>query len=319
MIIIIGLFGAGEVTGGLHGQNRLGGNSLLECVVFGRIAGDRAATILQKKAVALSTKEWITVVLREVREGPEYGHGIRVFRFNLPGALQKSGLHIGQYVAIQGEWDGQQLLGFYSPITLPNDYGVIGILARVDKGTLSEWMTALRPGDAVQMKAMGGLVIERLPKQKCFSYRDQVVTKIGMIAGGTGVAPMVQILRAAMKKPYSDHLLCLSLIYAAETEEELTFMNLLESLKSEKGDRKVKFDMHVVLNNPPPGWTGGVGFIEASTIRQNFISSSPDLLTVICGPPVMQSVVKRILGSLNYPESMITTVDQEDKSPISKL
>ncbi|CBZ30669.1 putative NADH-dependent fumarate reductase [Leishmania mexicana MHOM/GT/2001/U1103] len=40
---ILGLFGAGEVTGGVHGGNRLGGNSLLECVVFGRIAGRHAA------------------------------------------------------------------------------------------------------------------------------------------------------------------------------------------------------------------------------------------------------------------------------------
>lgn len=36
---ISGLYGAGEVTGGLHGGNRLAGNSLLECVVYGRIAG----------------------------------------------------------------------------------------------------------------------------------------------------------------------------------------------------------------------------------------------------------------------------------------
>ncbi|KAF7136837.1 hypothetical protein CNMCM5793_006407 [Aspergillus hiratsukae] len=39
---IEGLWAAGEVTGGIHGQNRLGGSSLLECVVFGRIAGDEA-------------------------------------------------------------------------------------------------------------------------------------------------------------------------------------------------------------------------------------------------------------------------------------
>lgn len=41
---IQGLWAAGEITGGLHGQNRLGGSSLLECVVFGRIAGDGAAS-----------------------------------------------------------------------------------------------------------------------------------------------------------------------------------------------------------------------------------------------------------------------------------
>ncbi|KAL2018748.1 hypothetical protein VTK56DRAFT_454 [Thermocarpiscus australiensis] len=40
---ILGLWGAGEITGGLHGDNRLGGSSLLECVVFGRIAGAQAA------------------------------------------------------------------------------------------------------------------------------------------------------------------------------------------------------------------------------------------------------------------------------------
>jgi flavocytochrome c len=40
---IEGLLAAGEVTGGLHGKNRLAGNSLLECVVFGRRAARKAA------------------------------------------------------------------------------------------------------------------------------------------------------------------------------------------------------------------------------------------------------------------------------------
>merc|ERR1712127_1111177 len=38
-----GLYAAGEVAGGIHGNNRLGGNSLLDCVVFGRVAGQHAA------------------------------------------------------------------------------------------------------------------------------------------------------------------------------------------------------------------------------------------------------------------------------------
>ncbi|KAF1995352.1 Flavocytochrome c [Amniculicola lignicola CBS 123094] len=44
--IIEGLWAAGEITGGVHGGNRLGGSSLLECVVFGRRAGDACAAYL---------------------------------------------------------------------------------------------------------------------------------------------------------------------------------------------------------------------------------------------------------------------------------
>jgi urocanate reductase len=41
--IIPGLYAAGEVTGGIHGSNRLGGNALADINVFGRIAGRNAA------------------------------------------------------------------------------------------------------------------------------------------------------------------------------------------------------------------------------------------------------------------------------------
>ena len=43
---VSGLFAAGEVAGGVHGANRLGGSSLLGCVVFGRVSGDSAAAYL---------------------------------------------------------------------------------------------------------------------------------------------------------------------------------------------------------------------------------------------------------------------------------
>lgn len=41
--VIKGLYAAGEVTGGIHGTNRLGGNALADIAVFGRIAGESAA------------------------------------------------------------------------------------------------------------------------------------------------------------------------------------------------------------------------------------------------------------------------------------
>lgn len=45
---IEGLYACGELAGGVHGANRLGGSSLLGCVVFGRVAGDSASSFLLK-------------------------------------------------------------------------------------------------------------------------------------------------------------------------------------------------------------------------------------------------------------------------------
>lgn len=46
--VIPGLFACGEVTGGVHGGNRVGGNALMDCQVFGMIAGENAANYSQE-------------------------------------------------------------------------------------------------------------------------------------------------------------------------------------------------------------------------------------------------------------------------------
>ena len=45
---IPGLFAAGEVTGGVHGANRIGGNAVADIVVFGRVAAESALKYLTK-------------------------------------------------------------------------------------------------------------------------------------------------------------------------------------------------------------------------------------------------------------------------------
>jgi succinate dehydrogenase / fumarate reductase flavoprotein subunit len=54
---IVGLYAAGECTSGLHGANRLGGNSLAETVIFGRRAGAAAATHSQETEVQRRSKK----------------------------------------------------------------------------------------------------------------------------------------------------------------------------------------------------------------------------------------------------------------------
>lgn len=49
--VIAGLYAAGEVTGGIHGSNRLGGNAIADVMVYGRTAGTNAAMYAAKKAM----------------------------------------------------------------------------------------------------------------------------------------------------------------------------------------------------------------------------------------------------------------------------
>jgi succinate dehydrogenase / fumarate reductase, flavoprotein subunit len=53
---IAGLYAVGEVTSGLHGANRLGGNSLVETVIFGRRAGEAAATYSHELDVQMRSR-----------------------------------------------------------------------------------------------------------------------------------------------------------------------------------------------------------------------------------------------------------------------
>ncbi|MFR5601642.1 MAG: flavocytochrome c [Lachnospiraceae bacterium] len=66
---IPGLFAAGEVTGGVHGANRLGGNAVTDIVVFGRIAGSSAMAYVNENGGP--TEQEITVAASEDAAAPE--------------------------------------------------------------------------------------------------------------------------------------------------------------------------------------------------------------------------------------------------------
>jgi len=75
------LYAAGEVTAGLHGANRLGGNSLSETVIFGRRAGEAAVRFSEGLDVQLRSRHAIGAAAEEVdsyiREGEEFARPLQ--------------------------------------------------------------------------------------------------------------------------------------------------------------------------------------------------------------------------------------------------
>ena len=65
---VIGLYAAGECTSGVHGANRLGGNSLAEILVFGKIAGDEAANFSTTLDLQTRNRAIIQEAIKELDE-----------------------------------------------------------------------------------------------------------------------------------------------------------------------------------------------------------------------------------------------------------
>ena len=95
-----GLFAAGEVAGGLHGANRLGGNSLAEIIIFGKRAGRAAAKFSRKIEKQLRSNKVITSAYEDIQKYIKSGkehvrplqHELRQLMWNFCGVVKNKEL-----------------------------------------------------------------------------------------------------------------------------------------------------------------------------------------------------------------------------------
>ena len=114
-----------------------------------------------------------------------------------------------------------------------------------------------------------------------------------LIAGGVGITPMMSMLRTLAdrgdKRP-------VTLVYGNKDWDSAIFREELESLKS-RLDLKV---VHV-LPDPPAGWTGEKGYIDADMFKRHLPQPHADHEYFICGPNVMMDAIEKALGELGVP------------------
>ncbi|EAU92895.1 NADH-cytochrome b5 reductase [Coprinopsis cinerea okayama7 len=212
-----------------------------------------------------------------------------IYRFKLPHQRDVLGLPIGQHISVSAEINGKTIVRNYTPVSLDDDRGFFDLLIKTyEKGNISRYVTTLNPGDKLRVKG---------PKGN-FKYSPNLVGHLSMIAGGTGIAPMIQIIRGVLRNPLDQT--TLTLIYANVNEEDILLRAELEELLDVHGEQR--FKIFYVLNNPPVGWKGGAGFVTKEHIKEllpNPAETNSKIL--ICGPPPMVNAMKKNLDELKYP------------------
>ncbi|TFY77089.1 hypothetical protein EWM64_g6925 [Hericium alpestre] len=238
-----------------------------------------------KRKPVLDPKQWQTFTLVEkIVISPNTA----IYRFALPHPEDVLGLPIGQHLQISAEINGKEIMRSYTPTSSDDDRGRFDLLIKAyEQGNISRHISLLKLGDQIRVKGPRGQ----------FTYHGSLSRELGMIAGGTGITPMLQIIRAALKSPLDRTKL--SLIYANVNPEDILLKKELDELAAAHPGR---FKVYYVLNNPPAGWTGGVGFVTKEQIAAHLPPSDHNIKVLLCGPPPMMTAMKKYLDDLGYPK-----------------
>lgn len=167
-------------------------------------------------------------------------------------------------IAATIEGQPKEVVRSYTPISSDENLGYFDLLIKsYPTGNISKYVSLLKIGQPLKVKGPKGAMV----------YTPGLVRRFGMIAGGTGVTPMLQIIQAIIRgRPRSGgkDTTEVDLIFANVNEEDILLREDLDALAAEDD----KFRVHYVLNNPPEKWSGGVGFVTADIIKVCFIGVS---------------------------------------------
>lgn len=247
---------------------------------------------------------------QKMTDGLEPAHNS--FVFELPDGLV-SGMQVASAVLIKGagegvkDKDGKDVIRPYTPVSSPDTPGHIDFLIkRYENGAMTKHIHSLKPGDALAIKG---------PIDK-FQYKPNTFEQIGMIAGGSGITPMWQVIQCIASNP-SDKT-NVTLLYTNKTDKDILLREKFDELAAKDSRFKVVYGLdkkprsmggdsfegyvtpeHISKFMPSPG--------KADKIKL-FVCGPPGQVEVVCGmkgPKGSQGELKGLLADAGYqPDQM---------------
>jgi ferredoxin-NADP reductase len=205
----------------------------------------------------------------------------KTLRFAVSGE-RKLDAQPGQFLTFSFLFDGKKETRCYSICSSPARSGYIEITPkRVKNGCVSVFLND---------RAFVGMTVEATGPFGKFYLTPANEKKIVLLAAGSGITPMIAMLR------YLDDL-CLetqaTLLYCVRTTADIMFRQELDELKG----RLKNFRYHALLSQPDPEWPGARGHIHRDFIFQA-VPEIDSPVFFLCGPPPFMKAARAILTDL---------------------
>ena len=208
-------------------------------------------------------------------------HDCVTLRFRLPQGTEWNA-RPGQFMTFTWFLDGKKVVRSYTISSSPMQRGYVEITPKKVKGGLvSSFLTD---------RAAIGLTVEAIGPAGQFYFDERTHASIVLLAAGSGITPMIAILRFIDDRCLGTDV---TLLYTVRTERDIIFRADIERLK----DSLRSFRCTIVLTQPNPGWTGSTGRI-GSDLLADVVTRQRDASFFICGPGTFMKDMSASLSQL---------------------
>lgn len=287
---------------------------VLSCVLLTLLLGIIRMFSPSKPTVALADpNKWLSLPLIKKEK---LSHDVFMFRFGLQTPETVLGLPIGQHISFKFvDEHGKLVQRSYTPTSCDADLGHVDFVIKVyfknvhpkfpNGGKMSQYLNDLKIGDKVQMKGPKGTITYHGRGMFEIKKSGETVTppqvkKLGFVAGGTGITPVLQVMRAILRDPKDTTEMFL--IFANQTEEDILLRDELESIP------KNRLHIWYTLDRPPINWKYGSGFVDAAMCQEHLPERGAHTHLLCCGPPPMiKFACEPAFKECGFDESMWTS------------